>query len=338
MQYLPRRKVWLIFLAACPLLLWGCPAPDPADPHARGWHFATLEHGGLTRHFRYYVPAHLTPAAPTVLLLHGGSQSMNKLFRRGAGGTQEWPMLAEEEGFLLLVPNGVNAETGDAAGNHQQWNDCRQNEDMSEPMPTSDDVGFIAAMLDWAEANFDLDSARVYATGASNGGLMSYRLGMELPGRIAAIVVFVANLPAHSECAPPEHPVPIMIVNGTDDPLMPYNGGEVGPGHRGPVLSTEATLQAWLQVNGLDAEDLQTTPLPDTDPADGSRIVQLRYDAEDAPAEVVLYRVEGGGHALPSIAHPISGLLVRTLLGPQNHDLEGARAAWEFLKNQRLQE
>jgi polyhydroxybutyrate depolymerase len=106
-----------------------------------------------------------------------------------AGGTQAWRDLAEENGFLLIVPNGTNARIGDPRGNDQNWNDCRSAARVGETK--ADDVGFIIALVEWAQREMRIDPLRVYATGASNGGGMSYRLAIERPDRFAAVAVFI---------------------------------------------------------------------------------------------------------------------------------------------------
>jgi len=322
---------WLLLLLAA--FLVGCGGsgsePESAKHAAPGWHEETLRHNGLTREFRLYVPEDAPDAVPIVVLLHGGSQSMNEIFSTGAGGTQEWRQIAEEAGPLLLVPNGTNLDTGAPSGDRQGWNDCRPEE---RARPEADDVGVIAALLDWTAHRFagtqiTLDPERILATGSSNGGLMTYRLATELPGRVAAAAAFIANRPEPSECPAATDPVPMLIVNGTDDPLMLYEGGSIAPelGGFGTVASAKATRDDWADVNRADTTQRVVNQLPDRDPDDGSVVVcETDPPADDAGARVRLCRVDGGGHLMPSIEH--------RLRGRQNHDVEGARLAWSFFK------
>jgi polyhydroxybutyrate depolymerase len=198
--------------------------PQPVDAQRAsitGWQESTVvQSGNVTRYFRYYVPSNLPKNAAVVILLHGGTQSMRKIFGANSGGTLAWQPLAETEKFLLVVPNGVS-ETGDTQGDRQNWNDCRPPVASSRTRTTADDVGFIRQLVTWASTQYGIDRRRVYATGASNGGLMSYRLGIELNDQIAAVAAFIANLPAASECRNAARPIPIMMSNGTADPLMP---------------------------------------------------------------------------------------------------------------------
>ena len=324
-----KRTLFLVAAAA----LAGCASPSsgivplPDDGAEPGWHESALSHGGQDRLFRFYVPARLSEGQPAVLLLHGGTQGMDELFRPNAGGTQEWPAVAEDGGFLLLVPNGTNVKTGDPSGDDQSWNDCRSPTAGAVTGSAADDVGFLVALADWAERRFPVTD-RVLVAGASNGGMMGYRLATERPDRVAGVAAFVANLPAGGECPDPSQPVPMLIVNGTADPVTPYAGGEAGD--RGAVRSAEATRDVWMAANRVDASRRQVRTLPDVDPGDGSVVVCERYPAAAAGAAVELCSVEGGGHTIPSVAHQLPRWL-EGIFGRQNHDVEGARLAWSFL-------
>jgi polyhydroxybutyrate depolymerase len=333
------RAPRLLLLAAGLILGCACasaqaiPSPESGTNtmSTPGWHEHSLTHGGAARWLRVYVPRDLPAGAPTVLLLHGGTQSMRKIFRRGAGGTQAWPALAEREKFLLLVPNGTSPETGDTASDRQSWNDIRPR--TTPHLAHVDDVGFLCAALDWAAGLYATDPARVYVTGASNGGIMAFRLLMEAPGRFAAAAAFVANLPEDpARMTTPARPAPLMICNGTLDPLMLWEGGEIRGG-RGRMRSTPATVQWWVQANRADMARAVSDVLADLDPTDGCRIVRTRYSAQPGGAPVELLTVQGGGHALPSIKHPLPQTgLIRRWIGPASADAEGAELAWDFFK------
>lgn len=318
----------ILFLAPVILCFLSCTSSDVNAKEANnlkpGWHESSLEHDGLKRVFLFYVPKNLPDNPSVVILLHGGTRSIEELFNNNAGGSKEWPKVAEDEGFLLLVPNGTNINTGSPTGNNQQWNDCR------EIGSGADDVGFISELIAWADNKLNIDNNRVYATGISNGGLMAYRLAGELDHKIAAIAAFIANKPANSQCGNPSQTVPIMIVNGTEDQTMPYNGGEVSNGNRGSVLSTAATVNYWTQQYGIPTEPVAVDSLQNINNADESQVVRLRYGSPQLGAPVVLYKIVGGGHLMPSVQHVVPHWIER-LLGNQNNDVEGARIAWKFL-------
>ena len=311
-------------------LAWACVVRGVTAQSEPGWHDEqTIEIDGAIRYFRYLVPS-VVPVEPPplVILLHGGNSSMRDAIADSPSGA--WADVAEAAGFILVVPNGTNAETGDAAGDRQNWNDCRA--DAGEADVQVDDVGYITALMTWSEANLGTDSDRTYVTGSSNGGLMGFRLAQEASGRVAAAATFIANLPADSECRADGRPVPIMITVGTADPLMPFAGGQVA-GDRGPVLSAPQTVAYWTGLNRIDGPPAHSV-LPDNDPGDGSIITRHDYVNAVNGMRVRYLRMDGAGHAPPSTTRFLTPLLDQ-LIGPQNRDIEGAAAAWAFLQSSR---
>lgn len=288
-----------------------------------------FESGGERHWFRVLVPANLRPKAPAVMLLHGGTQSMRKILESNAGGTLAWPAIAEREGFLLIVPNGTNPETGDHRGNLQNWNDLRPQGPGGNPR--TNHVRFLRELAGWAVRTHGVDPARIYVTGASNGGMMTYRLLLEAPDVFAAGAAFIAPIPEGLIAPASARPVPLMIANGTEDPLVKWGGGTI-PRRPGVILSGPATVEWWVRVNRTAVVPRMET-LADRDPKDGCRIYVARYTPRADGAPLVFYRVEGGGHAMPSIAHPLrESRLTSRLIGPACRDAEGAELAWEFLK------
>lgn len=253
---------------------------------------------------------------------------MDTLFRPNAGGTQAWVEVAEEHGFILVVPNGFNPGSGSTTGNDQRWNDCRNDPEVSVPLSTADDTGFLQRLIASFHASHATDPGAVFATGVSNGGMMTLRLATELPEEIRAGAAFLAQEPALSACPPPSRPVPMMILVGTDDAFMPFEGGSI-PGGRGLVRSARETVERWSEANGTGTEPLEVISYPSLQPDDATSVTCRRYGGAGGGERVRYCVVEGGGHVTPSIRHPIAPWVAR-LLGAQNRDLESAQEAWSF--------
>lgn len=313
-----------------------CDKEDDAKPSFRtGWNEELeLLVNAQPRYFRVYQPAGIQSKAPVLILLHGGGQDMEGIFAASAGGTRVWQQVADEEKFLLVVPNGYDASTRSATGANQNWNDCRTLTSANQGFSDQDDVKFISDLIDWTITSFDVDKSRVYATGVSNGGMMCYRLATQLNAKLAAVAPFIANLPDPTECGAASPPLPMMICVGTLDPLMPFLGGNVAGSNRGAVKSAAETVNFWLAANGLSPTDVATTALPDVNTGDNSTILKRSYGASQIGRQIELYTVVGGGHCMPSMANPLS-VAAQSLVGPQNQDAEGARLAWDFLKQHR---
>jgi len=125
----------------------------------------------------------------------------------------------------------------------------------------------------------------------------------------------------------------VLVIHGTSDPLVPYGGGGVGLDPRAPrgtVIDVDAALRLWRELDGIpDAPLVQ--PVPRRDPAAPTRATRTTWGADAARLQVELIRVDGGGHAEPSIVHTY-GPLYRHFAGAQNADLESAEEAWRFFR------
>lgn len=297
-----------------------------------GWHKKTIQTKTITRHYRYYLPQTFNANQPLVILLHGGTQSMDKLFKKHAGGANRWLALAEEKGFALMVPNGINVKTGKGSGNKQNWNDCRASSKSDRYHSEENDVKFINQLIDWSKNNLSINPSQVFITGASNGGMMSYRMAIESGGKITATAAFIANMPVNNECLVTTKSVPILIFNSTKDPIMPWSGGTI-KGNGGEVVSAQQTFEYWQSVNNSHNVASTNIQFNNINKKDHSSVSGRCYAANKKlknSAKTCFYKTIGGGHISPSIEGSVPKWLQKTLLGWQNKDVEGADIAWEF--------
>lgn len=146
---------------------------------------------------------------------------------------------------------------------------------------------------------------------------MAYKLALTMPQKIRAVTAIIANLPDtnNMDCIEVRRPIPVMIINGTADPLNLYNGGMMVSGGVtfGYVRSTERTFKYWATIAGYNGEP-EKENLPDTDPADGRTIERYTYKQKGKP-EVVLLKVINGKHDYPK-------------------DIDVYEEAWKFFKRQ----
>lgn len=291
-----------------------------------GTHVFTLRHDGLARSYRVHVPPSATDARPLPVLLafHGGGGNARQ-FQESSG----IPQVAEREGFLAVFPEGtgpLRLHTWNAGG-------CCG----SARREGVDDVGFVAALLDDLARRIPVDPARVYATGHSNGGMMTYRLAAELGHRIAAAVPVAGAL--NPPVADPTHPVPILHIHSVDDPRALYHGGE-GPPFPGTRVTTthrpvEEGLGTWIAANGCSREPTRGRRIEGAPGADdaGQWAEELRWDRCASGAPVVLRRLHGVGHGWPGDRPPARR---ERLIGPSTTLLEAAEEAWSFVSRFRL--
>lgn len=156
---------------------------------------------------------------------------------------------------------------------------------------------------------------------------MAQRLAQEIPEQLTGIGVIAAGVPVNSACRDSAVPVSAAFMWGTDDPIAPFDGGQMA-GDRGAILSAQQSIDVWVNRNGTD-RSATSTNFPDIDKNDESAVQRLLYDGGVNGTKVALYRVDGGGHTEPSIAAQYRRLFER-VVGQQNHDVEMADELWSF--------
>ncbi|TPE60482.1 hypothetical protein FJQ54_10780 [Sandaracinobacter neustonicus] len=302
------------------------PPPQPeVRPQAQapaGAERRTIRHDGLERSYTLVRPPGVAHPAPLLLVLHGGGTADGATtFRLG------FQKLAARDGVVTVHPDGRG----------EGWADGRSGAYLTERQGgVVDDVGFLTALVAALVAEGIADPARVYVTGGSNGGMMTLRLACEAAGTFAAVAPFIANFAVGmTQSCKPSRPMPILMINGDADPLMPFAGGRVAamaPGDRGSVISSDETLNWWARFNGCTAKPA-VTRLPDANPADGTRVRQEQFAGCKPGTEVTRFVVEGGGHALPGMPMPADGpraKMAARLIGPVSRDIDGAAVIWSF--------
>jgi polyhydroxybutyrate depolymerase len=282
-------------------------------------HCESLTHEGRERTYRLYVPKKLRNPAPLLFALHGGTGSgsnMELMTRQG------FNRAADRDGAIVVYPDGVG----------RNWNDGRSDVRSQAMEENVNDVGFFRTLVRELSARYRIDARRVYSTGISNGGFMSFRLACDAADVFAAVAPVAANLSTDlgSRCKP-SRPVSVAILNGTEDPLVPWAGGQVGLWgiKRGTAWSTDKTLDTWAALDGCTAssDDQVIDKVED----DGTSVVLHVRSQCDARTEVRLYEIRGGGHTWPSGAKYLSDRIV----GKTSQELDGAREVWEFLSAHR---
>jgi polyhydroxybutyrate depolymerase len=302
------------------LLAWFCLleimvyAPTVASHAVRNSeHQLNIE--GLARAYRLYVPENLPVgvAVPLVIVFHGGGGTASGVEKlTGFSATADWGK------FIVAYPEGI--------GRH--WNDGRTDTASRAHRERIDDVGFIAAMIDAIAAEHRIDQRRIYATGISNGAIFSHYLAARLARRITAIAPVVGGIAEPSDRRfDPAQPVSVLILQGTDDPLVPFDGGDIAWGRRGRIISTRDAVTKWVQRDGC-AQAARAGSVPDTDPADGCRADWSTWSACRAGSEVTLYTLHGAGHTWPGGAQ----YLPQVLIGKVCRDIDATEIIWNFFR------
>lgn len=283
-----------------------------ADPLGVGDHQQTLTVGDLKRSYLVHVPPKYDPRQPTpvVLAFHGGGATADHMVVT-SGLNQK----SDQAGFIVVYPSGTGQF--DKLLTFNGGNCCGYA--MNKRV---DDVEFTRQLLDALGKSVNVDTKRVFATGMSNGGIMSYLLASELSDRIAAIAP-VGGPMGTSSCQP-KRPVSVIHFHGLDDDQAPFKGGK-GKGLSGTEFySVEHSIQAWVKANGCESEPI-VTMLPDT-AKDGTSIARKTYGSGKDGAEVVLIEIAGAGHTWPGREPRFK------LLGKSTKNISANDAMWEFFE------
>ncbi len=278
-----------------------------------------LTHNGLERSYYFHLPtsSKTVQKHPLMLVLHGGGKADGDETAKHTGYNE----LADQYGFIVVYPNGINS----------QWNDGRGTTYRNSDNTNIDDVGFITTLIDKIILDYKADASRVYVTGISNGGMMTLRLGCEISPKLAAIAPIIANMPLNIiDSCHPTSPLPLLLMNGTKDPVVPWKGGDVRFFRKkmGKVSSTLETIDFWVKHNYCKPTP-QITEIPDTDRKDKSHIKVTSYANPVTKSEVILYEVEGGGHTFPGSNSPN----LPRILGRKNNDIDGPSVVWKFFNS-----
>ena len=258
----------------------------------------SITHDGLQRTYILYVPASYTPGtdAPLVINFHGYTSNATEQMFYG-----DFRSIADTAGFLIAHPQG----TLDGS-NEPYWN--------ADWGGSVDDIGFTAALIDSISADYSVNQSRVYSTGMSNGGFMSYTLACSLSDRIAAIASVTGSMNTNQTIGcNPQHPTPIMEIHGTADAVVPYLGNV-------NIAPVSSVLSYWVNTNVCDLTPIETA-VPDIDVTDGCTATHFVYKNGNNGSEVEHYRVNLGGHTWPGA--PIS-------IGITNQDFNASEKIWEF--------
>ncbi len=261
--------------------------------------YDTIIHDNIDRAFIVYVPASYDSITemPVVFNFHGYTSNSAEQMWYG-----DFRSIADTANFIIVHPMGTKNGFGTT-----HWN-------VGWGGSSTNDLGFIDDLLDTLKQDYAVDSMRIYSTGMSNGGFMSYLLACELSNQIAAVASVTGSIaPGKLTSCNPTHPTPIMQIHGTNDQTVPYTGSS---GVGAPI---EDVVDYWRNFNSTRF-DLEDT-LPNINTTDGSEAVHIRHTHGDSCVDVEFYKILNGGHTWPGTAFSSAGT---------NHDFDASEKIWQF--------
>lgn len=280
---------------------------SPPEPGVSQKRVLQEKRDDLKRSYRLYLPAAYDPdqSYPVVIAIHGAFSTAAYHERRTG-----FSRLADRENFVVIYPNGIGL-----FGRLQHWNagNC-----CGKAMKDNiDDVGFVLATLDDAARVANIDRTRVYVTGFSNGGMLAHRIGAERSQEVAAIAPVAAaisrleNADTRDWSMPsPTRAVPVLLVHGTADTRVPFEGGLNAARHWAAEYRCENTERPQAQNNG--------------------RIEKYRWSSCQQAEAIELVAVEEWPHRWPGPYEPDRSIKAG-LAG-----FDAAESIWEFFATHSL--
>ncbi|WP_245270646.1 alpha/beta hydrolase family esterase [Beijerinckia mobilis] len=268
----------------------------------------TLNSGGLSRTAILVQHERLKKSRrPVIIVLHGGS----------GNGARVRHQLGLEEILNSARPVMVYP---DAIGGH--WA-------ITSPADAERDEQFILDLIDRLVKDGIADRHRIFLIGVSSGGIVALRLACANHGQWAAVATLLTSLPTDLEqSCTPSAPVPLLMIAGTKDPFVPFQGGMANlPDNKIELLPVATTLALFGKAAGC-GDSHTATLLPNRDPNDGTRVTLEKFSGCKVPVE--LLRVDGGGHTIPG--HRGAAIGLGASRGPHNNDIDATKQIWDFFR------
>lgn len=268
-----------------------------------------MDVNGVNRSYKIYVPAIYSGSnsVPLVFNFHGYTSTNVQQELYG-----DFRPIADTANFILVHPQGltVNGSTG--------WNN------FSSVSANQGDLDFVEKMILQISTQYLIDQNRIYSTGMSNGGFMSYDLACFMSARFAAIASVTGGMTTlHKNVCQAIHPTPVMQIHGTADAVVAYNGAGIGS------LHVDSLVKYWVNFNNCNSTPTFTA-VPNIVTTDNCTAEHYVYTGGTRGATVEFFKIIGGGHNWPGA--PIS------INGNTNMDINASKEIWRFFSKYRLNE
>ncbi len=261
---------------------------------------------GTERTYQVYIPASYDGYAPVPVIFNLHGLFVNADIQQLVG---DFKPIADTAGFLLVLPNGAVA-TG-----IQSWNTGFSNSQ-------ADDVGFLDELIDTLAMHYNIDLSRVYSTGYSNGGFMSYLQACSSEKFAAIASISGTMTDNYFNACSPQHEVPVMHLHGTSDNIVFYNGNPL-------MVTVDDLIKKWVHVNNCDSIPVMVN-VPNINTGDGVTAEHYYYSPEgDGVAKVEFFKMIGGGHTWPGSTGNIP---IPILFGAVCQDFNACDEIWRFFK------
>jgi polyhydroxybutyrate depolymerase len=315
------------------------PEPPQAPAQAQDSQ-AEIEINDHTRTYAVHLPQGYDSQQhyPVVILLHALDQDAAEMAR-----LTHFNEFADRDSIIAVYPNSLSGRWNLGGGEPQPYRRdpyrrpgpygpgpgprAEQGEHREGPR-RNPDIQFFNRMIDRLTTRYSVDTRRIYAVGLGEGGFMALRIGCVMADRVAAIAVVAAAKPRMLNCVP-SRPVPMLLMNGTDDPIVPYDGGRYKDGML-HLLSAEDSAKEWARLNHC-SEKPSESKLPALNEGGKDTKVYL-FDNCQENAQVALYSVKSGGHTWPGGEQ----YMTEKEIGKTSNALNANETIWSFLVTRKI--
>ena len=269
---------------------------------------------GIERTYTIYLPEKSNEKNLLLLIaLHGGGGTGEGMIK-----LTDFNDYADEYGFAVVYPDGFE----------KHWNDRREVNRKYVNGKEIDDIKFLTCLIDTLVSRYNIDSNKVFVTGISNGGAMSFYLALNAPEKFAGAAPVAISMPTHmiNDDINVE-PIPIMIIFGNEDPLVPYYGGEISIGKikRGKVIPVKDAVNFWVKNNKC-IEEPKVTYLNKR--FDDTKAIKYSYKPEQYGKDVVYWLIKGGGHTWPGGYQ----YLPKIIIGRTSREIKASEEILKFFR------
>lgn len=263
---------------------------------------------GQSRSFRLYVPSVYNASNPVPLVFNFHGYGSNGSEQEMYGDFTE---IADTANFILVHATGL--DIGGGLG----WNS------FSTVASSNYDYLFVEQMISTLSSEFNIDPLRIYSTGMSNGGFMSYDMACFATTNFAAIASVTGSMiPQHVNLCNPNRKIPVMQIHGTNDPTVSYSG-------TGGILSSthiDSLVRFWVLNNEANLVPIETA-VPNINSSDNCQALHYVYQGSDVNSTVELYKIIGGMHTWPGTVYNSAGT---------NQDFSASKEIWRFFSQHSL--
>lgn len=271
----------------------------------------SINSGGVFRKYRLYVPLMYDPATAVPLIMNFHGLGTTSAMQESYG---DFRKIADTANFIIVHPQGRVQPGINLTG----WGTFFAT---SQAVP---EINFTSQLLDTLKAHYNINLNRVYSTGMSNGGFMSYVLACQLSERFAAIASVCGSMVSiNLNICNTLHPMPLMEIHGTADSIVGYEG----TGGWIPSIHIDTLVKHWVDFNNCNTVAASIDTLPDVNTTDSTRAIHYVWDNGNAGSTVELYKIIDGGHTWPGAATSLGSV---SQVGVTNHDFNATNEIWRF--------